>query len=215
MLINAHTHKQLHNGDVELVNVEPGADRLPHLYSCGVHPWNVSVAHEESQLAAVREMAASQHCLAIGECGLDRMGQSPMDVQQRFFTRQIALANELGKPLVIHCVKAFSELLNCLHHAENQMTVVIHGFNNNENIARLLNDEGFYFSFGKALLGYDSNAAKALRSIGRRKILLETDSAEIGIGQLYRKASELLGVDQSIVEAQVQKNFENAFNVSF
>ena len=214
MLINTHTHKELSNGDVEIVNIEPGSVHRPRLFSCGIHPWHVSEKDEEALIASLNEMAGSENCLAIGECGLDRTGQAPLEIQQRFFLRQVQLANEYGKPLLIHCVKAFSELLSCLHHSGNQVPVIIHGFNNNENTARLLSGEGCYFSFGKALMGYDSNAARALRNIGRKKILLETDNAEIGIGQLYKKAAELLGVEQAILEAQVQQNFETVFNVS-
>jgi TatD DNase family protein len=89
--------------------------------------------------------------------------------------------------------------------------VIIHGFNNNENIARVMVNEGFYFSFGKALLGYESNAAKAIKNVGRKNFFLETDDAYISIKYIYKKASELLGIDEDIIKQQIQSNFETAF----
>lgn len=214
LMINAHTHRQHHDAQLELVSIGPGDKERPDWFSCGIHPWHISAVNEDPVMRELQNIAQTKECLAIGECGLDKLAKASIETQQHFFLLQVQLANELGKPLVIHCVRAFSELLNCLHHAENQVPVIVHGFNNNENTARLLADEGFYFSFGKALLGYDSNAARALRVAGRRRILLETDDADVTIGQVYDKASELLGISGPILEAQVQQNFETAFNIS-
>ncbi len=115
--------------------------------------------------------------------------------------------------MIIHCVKAFNELVNCLNLNNNEVPVVIHGFNNNENIARVLLTQGCYFSFGKALLGYESNAAKALRNIGRKNFLLETDDADISIKYIYRKAAEILGIDEEILKQQLENNFQTIFNI--
>jgi TatD DNase family protein len=90
--------------------------------------------------------------------------------------------------------------------------VIVHGFNNNENIARVMVDQGYYFSFGKALLNYESNAAKALKSVGRKKFFLETDDADLSIKYVYRKASEILGIDEEFLKIQLQDNFEQVFN---
>jgi TatD DNase family protein len=129
------------------------------------------------------------------------------------FVEQIKIANKINKPLIIHCVKAFNELINCLNLNDNKVPVIIHGFNNNENIARVMVNEGFYFSFGKALLGYESNAAKAIKNVGRKNFFLETDDADISIKYIYKKASELLGIDEEIIKQQIQSNFENVFKV--
>jgi TatD DNase family protein len=110
-------------------------------------------------------------------------------------------------------VKAFNELINSLNLNNNEVPVIIHGYNNNENIARVLRDNGCYFSFGKALLGYESNAAKAIKSIGRKNFFLETDDADISIKYIYKKASDLLGVDEEILKMQLQSNFETIFKL--
>jgi TatD DNase family protein len=158
-------------------------------------------------------IAHEKRCLAIGECGLDKLSKVDFDLQEEVFVEQIKIANKINKPLIIHCVKAFNELINCLNLNDNKVPVIIHGFNNNENIARVMVNEGFYFSFGKALLGYESNAAKAIKNVGRKNFFLETDDADISIKYIYKKASELLGIDEEIIKQQIQSNFENVFKV--
>jgi TatD DNase family protein len=96
--------------------------------------------------------------------------------------------------------------------SDNQVPVIIHGFNNNENIARVLKDQGCYFSFGKALMGYETNAAKIIKNIGRKNFFLETDDADVSIKYIYRKAAEILGIDEEILKMQIQSNFETIFN---
>ena len=160
-------------------------------------------------------MVHEKRCLAIGECGLDKLSKVDFELQEEVFIEQIKIANHIQKPLIVHCVKAFNELINCLNLNDNTVPVIVHGFNNNENIARILVNQGVYFSFGKALLGYESNAAKAIKNVGRKNFFLETDDADISIKYIYKKASELLGIDEEIIKQQLQGNFEKVFNYKF
>ena len=213
MFINTHTHKLIYDAKLELVNIEPSAAAKPPFYTYGIHPWDLSADSYNQQLEQLHNAAGEKHCLAIGECGIDKLSSADLELQKKAFCKQIIIANELQKPLIVHCVKGFNELLNCLNFTDNKMPVIIHGFNNNENIARLLVDHGCYFSFGKALLGYDSNAAKALRSVGRKRFFLETDDADISIKYIYHKAAELLGVDEEILREQIKSNFQEVFKI--
>ena len=212
MFINTHTHTQLYDAKVELVNLEIGTPDKPNHYSYGLHPWYI---HKETyfiQLQNLKIVVHEKRCLAIGECGLDKLSKVDFEFQQEVFIEQIKIANFVNKPLIIHCVKAFNELINCLNLNDNKVPVIIHGFNNNENIARVLVNEGIYFSFGKALLGYESNAAKAIKNVGRKNFFLETDDADLSIKYVYKKATELLGIDEEIIKQQLQSNFERVFN---
>ncbi len=213
MFINTHTHQQLYDAKIELVNISPGERNKPRFYSYGIHPWHLDENNYRLQLDELNNAVREKPCLAIGECGMDKLAKTNIELQKKVFNAQVKIANEVKKPLIIHCVKAFNELLNCLNLADNKVPVVIHGFNNNENIARLLADHGCYFSFGKALLAYDSNAAKALKSVGRKRFFLETDEADISIKYIYYKAAELLGIDEDILRLQMQANFEEVFKI--
>lgn len=196
---------------MELVNLEIGASDKPNYYSYGLHPWYIQKDSWQDKLDLLRMVVHEKRCLAVGECGLDKLSTVDFNLQQEVFVEQIKIANSIGKPLIIHCVKAFNELINCLNLNDNKVPVIVHGFNNNENIARILVSQGFYFSFGKALLGYESNAAKAIKNVGRKNFFLETDDADISIKYIYRKATELLGIDEEIIRQQLQSNFEAVF----
>jgi TatD DNase family protein len=211
VFINIHTHSQIYDAQIELVNlfIEKG-DRTNN-YSYGLHPWYID-EHYENDLRRLNDIAKEKRCLAIGECGLDKLSKVDFELQEKVFIEHIRIANELNKPLIIHCVKAFNELINCLNLNDNTVPVIIHGFNNNENIARILTNEGYYFSFGKALLGYESNAAKAIKAVGRKRFFLETDDTDLSIKYVYLKAAELLGVNEEIIQAQIEDNFKNVFN---
>jgi TatD DNase family protein len=213
MFINAHTHARIFDAKIEVVNLEPGSPDKPEHYSYGLHPWHLKEDWRE-KFDYLRISAHEKRCLAIGEAGIDKICATPLELQLEAFSEQIRLANELQKPLIVHCVKAFNELINCLNLNDNEVPVIVHGFNNNENIARVLKDQNCYFSFGKALLGYESNAAKALKSVGRKHFFLETDDADISIKYIYRKAAELLGIDEEIVKEQIRSNFETVFKMT-
>jgi TatD DNase family protein len=197
---------------LELVNLFLQPNERVKYYSYGLHPWHIDDNYKDD-LEHLREIVHEKGCLAIGECGLDKNSEVDFDLQQKVFIEQVKIANKLKKPLIIHCVKAFNELINCLNHHGNAVPVIIHGFNNNENIARVLIEQGYYFSFGKALLGYESNAAKAIKIVGRKRFFLETDDKDLSIKYIYLKAGELLGVNDEIIQMQIENNFKEVFKL--
>jgi TatD DNase family protein len=212
LFINIHTHKQIYDAKVELVNQHPESTEKSNLYSYGLHPWHLRKEDVMWQLEQLARLSGEKNCLAIGECGLDKTCPVDFNLQTEVFERHILLANTIRKPLIIHCVKAFNELINCLNMNDNAVPVIIHGFNNNENIAKTLSDHGYYFSFGKALLSYDSNASKVIRKTGRKYLFLETDDSDLSIKYVYKKAAELLGIEEGILQEQIKSNFELLFN---
>lgn len=212
MFINIHTHRQIYDAKIELVHQLPELAEKSNFYSYGLHPWHLQKDEVDWQLEQLARISREKNCLAIGECGLDKLSTVDFELQVKVFEEQIRLANDIHKPLIIHCVKAFNELINCLNLNDNQVPVIIHGFNNNENIAKMLNDQGYCFSFGKALLSFDSNASKVIRKTHRKQLFLETDDSDLSIKYVYKKAAELLGVEEDILKEQIKSNFESLFN---
>jgi TatD DNase family protein len=210
VFINIHTHKELYDASVELVSLSPADKEKPNFYSYGIHPWYIKNNYEE-MLDRMHLVSRDRRCIAIGECGLDKLVNIDIELQTKIFKEQVQIANELDKPLVIHCVKAFNELIHVLKENHNKVPVIIHGFNNNQNIAQALLKEGMYLSFGKALLTFGSNAAEAIKNVGRNNFFLETDDADISIKYIYHKAAELLGIDVEILQEQLKRNFQKVF----
>lgn len=80
-----------------------------HSFSCGIHPWYSE--DSETQMAYLTEITSNPRIVAIGETGLDKLKGPSFEVQTPVFKKHIELSEKLGKPVIIHCVKAWEELL--------------------------------------------------------------------------------------------------------
>lgn len=217
LYINIHSHFPGANGEWVLQNLntpEP-PEALPGLYSMGIHPWYIQPVHWEKQFRTLRDYSTHPRVLAIGECGLDKVCKTPFSLQEEAFRNQVAWANSIGKPLVIHCVRAWEEVLKTLEEAAVTIPVIFHGFAKNAQLARRLIAKGYYISLGKALL----HPAKEtiLLEIPKEQLFLETDDAAISIGEMYSIAARVLSIEHNSLVLQIQKNaaavFGNAFQL--
>jgi TatD DNase family protein len=195
---------------VELVSLHKPDAKKPNVYSFGIHPWKID-ANVNEILQEMDAISRNRRCIAIGECGLDKLIDVDLELQKKIFCEQIQIANEVQKPLIIHCVKAFNELTACLKKMDNKVPVLIHGFNNNMNIADDLLKNGYLLSFGKALMTADSNACEVIKHVGRKNFFLETDDSDISIRDIYKRSSEILGIDEVILQEQLKNNYQRIF----
>lgn len=150
MLLDIHTHRNAAVPGECIFNVEPAWFEPVEgcYYSVGIHPWKVLEAGPEDW-TTLEKAVCHPSVLAIGEAGLDRLGPADILLQKEVFVRQILLSESVGKPLVIHCVKAFNELIELKKKYRPQMPWVVHGFRNNLHIACRLMQENIYFSLGE------------------------------------------------------------------
>lgn len=177
----------------------------------GIHPWYADAENWESQLRFIEKMAVHEKVLAIGECGLDRLIALPLDKQLMIFEAQIKIAECVQKPVIIHCVRAFNELLQWKKQTKNTVPLIVHGFNNKPEIARQLLIHDFYFSLGTALLQPASNAAKVLKMIPVTRLFLENDDKDILIESVYEAAAIHLEMTVSALQNQIWTNFATVF----
>ncbi|WP_294199429.1 MULTISPECIES: TatD family hydrolase [Chryseobacterium] len=177
-------------------------------YSIGIHPKDIESDHIDRQMEWLCANI-SEHCFAIGECGLDSFAETDQKTQEKVFLTQIRLANEIRKPIIIHCVRKFYEVISLKKHAEQPM--VIHGFNKKESIAKDLLKNNFYLSFGKAVL-YNLSLQNTLKSMPLDRIFLETDNDDFDIAELYLKVSELKGISLAALNKQITENLERIKN---
>ena len=89
--------------------------------------------------------------------------------------------------------------------------MIVHGFNNNKEIALQLLKSGCYFSFGKALLIKDSNASQVISIIPSDRLFLETDDADTTIENIYSAASNILNLETETLKKIISANFKNVF----
>lgn len=217
--IDIHTHRrEQKQGVIALYNVLVGkGESAPPegccFFSAGLHPWHIDERRVDEQIAEVEMLVTDPRCLAIGESGLDRLTATPFTLQQRVFELHLRMAASSGKPLVVHCVKAHAEIAALVKKANIKVPVIFHGFNNNRRIADQLVNEGFYLSFGKALLNLKSNASQILLNCPDDRFFLETDDAEISIEVVYQKAAELCNPELYDLKAITYRNFKNCFGI--
>ena len=213
MYYNLHTHKAANEPDIfELVNQYPQEfDASVPNYSIGIHPWYIVENRVEEDLKIIEEKLSEENCLAIGECGLDKRVEIPFDLQEEVFRKQLALAEKFKKPLVIHCVASFQELIRIKNDLKISVPMIIHGFSKKQELAKQLLDNGFYLSFGKYLLK-NPELASVFQNIPNDRFLLETDTVEEKIQEVYEVASKYKNLEIKDLKNSVETNFRNIFS---
>jgi TatD DNase family protein len=184
MFINIHTHRKsdsnfflLNNGFQECSEFD---------FSAGIHPWEMNPTEHFLDL---EKSAQNQRCMAMGECGLDKFKGPDISIQMDSLTHQMGLAIQYDLPVIIHCVRSFSELIKTCKPYINKTPIIIHGFTK----ATLLEDliqQGFYLSFGHALMK-NQKLMDAFKKTPNDRIFLETDETDISIKELYRFGAQL------------------------
>lgn len=210
---NCHTHKFTDKPNVlELVNqypqeFDPG---IPY-YSIGIHPWYIVEERLESDLEIIETKIQQKNCLAVGECGLDKRIEIPMDLQIKVFEKQLLLAQKYNKAVVIHCVAAFQEVIEIKKSLKISVPMIIHGFSKSEQLAKQLVDNGFYISFGKYLV-QNPELESVFVSIPNSRFFLETDTIDDTIDEVYALAAKYKNMTVSKLQQQVAINFDTVFN---
>ena len=209
---NLHTHKFNNNSNVlELVNQYPWEfDATIPKYSIGIHPWYIDATRLENDLQIIDEKLALPECLALGECGLDKRIEIPFDFQRVVFIRQIALAEKHNKPIILHLVAAFAELIAIKKELNISVPMIIHGFSKNAQLAKQLLDNDFYLSFGKYLLR-NPELEMVFQSVPNDRFFLETDTVDETIETVYALAAQYKGLTLNEIKMHVATNWHNVF----
>lgn len=209
---NLHTHKFTDDATVlELVNQYPWEfDNAIPQYSIGIHPWYINEERLAIDLQTIEEKLQLKQCLALGECGLDKRIEVPMELQIDVFEKQIALAEKFQKPLVLHLVAAFDELIEIKKRLKISVPIIIHGFSKNEQVSKQLIANGFYLSFGKYLLR-NPVMKEVFQSIPNDRFFLETDTIEETLEDVYSLAAQYKGMTLAEMKVQVATNWGKVF----
>lgn len=190
--LNIHTHCPDSRDDVlAVLCCEPvsfSSDRPPSAcYSVGIHPWRVGV-QSRAHLSAMAPLLQSGEVVAVGEIGLDKVCDADFNLQQQIFSLQLRMAACVQKPVVVHCVKAWDELLEMLSSVENLPPVIIHGFRGKPQLAEQLWRHGCFLSFGPKF------NVETLKSMPLGVFFLETDDSASDIVELYTEVAALKNV---------------------
>ena len=148
----------------------------PVFAAIGHHP-NEATGYDDAITAELRELAAHPRCLAIGETGLDDYRDyAPRADQERAFRAQIELAQELGKPLVIHTRAAEDDTIATLAEHAAGLEVVLHCFSMPDRLDECL-EHGWWISFaGNVTYPKAQDLADAAERVPLDRLLVETDA---------------------------------------
>jgi len=183
---------------------------------------------EEFAYDYYKNLAKDQKVVAIGECGLDyyRLGEETKKKQQEIFIKQIELAAELKKPLMIHCRNAFGDLIHILDTKYKILDTlgIIHFFTGTKEDARNLLDMGFSFSFG-GVITFTRDYDESIKYIPLERILLETDAPYVTPAPhrgkrnepvyIIEVAKKLAEVKSVSLEEVIVQTYKNACEVFF
>lgn len=214
MLINIHTHhKPLPNEYVIRNAYLPNLSILKGInynISAGIHPWYIS-ANPAIQLKQLENLLGYKQVIAIGECGLDRIKGPDLEIQKQVLFNQIDLANQYNKPLIIHLVKSYSDILAFAEKFKT--TWIVHGFRGNLFEANNIIIHGGHLSFGRELLR-NKNLQSVFKTIPINRIYFESDTIAMSIKSIYSLASELKSISTTGLIEQIEANFTREFNTT-
>jgi TatD DNase family protein len=208
--INIHSHSKpklvnefvLRNAYLALS--ESQLDLLPYSLSVGLHPWFVNRMSIETCTDKLVEAAVVKTVLAIGEIGIDRAIEVPIHTQLIYFEAQLNIARALQKPVIIHAVRSYSDIIPYLK--KSKVPFIFHQFSGNKQQASELLKYNAYLSFGKNL--FDHKAEEIFPSLPLSQVFLETDTAKhLHIADIYQKAAELKKMSVDELKSALFSNF--------
>lgn len=209
-LYNVHTHKigpsSIDGYPIQyILNTSPaeytihGSTPENVHFSCGIHPWFADRWVE--QLPLLRDAIYQPNVVAIGEAGLDKLRGADMQTQIAAFRSQIELAVIHQKPLIVHCVKAWEELIALYKEYRNDAVPwILHGYRGNSEQTKQLAKLGFLFSIGEKF-NRDS-----LKYIPPSSLFCETDDSELSICNIYELLCDDLGLSFDQFAFNVEEN---------
>lgn len=215
--INLHTHnpelnpqetaiQNLFLADSDLLD-KPSENKF---FSIGLHPWHINNDWQE-QLNRVKELADNKAILAIGETGLDKKRDADFQLQREVLSKHLELAEELGKPVIWHVVKAYSDVLALAKSFKPSQPWILHGFHAKEEMTKALISKGFYFSFGPMVLNEKAQNTEILKLVPLEKLFFENDDSTIPIERIFEKAATILSLPLEKLKEIIHDNFLRVF----
>ncbi|EJX09042.1 TatD-related deoxyribonuclease [gut metagenome] len=205
--IDIHTHHLSQCSASAIVNCFPDTfcPEIGGWYSIGYHPWFLPMSAAPMRWELFEKLLAHPQVLAVGEAGLDKYAEASLSFQLKVFAHQVVLSERVGKPMVIHLVKALDELLRLKREMCPVQPWIIHGFRGKPALAEMLLHHGFYLSFG------EKYQEETLKRIPVDRLFLETDESSLSIELCYKRVALLRGCSEKELLESVSRNVKVVF----
>ena len=179
-------------------------------FSAAIHPWHSTKFDSKEICKMLDELSSQKNLIAIGETGLDKACTADYEIQKKVFDMHVDFARSYNKPLIIHLVKSWNELIPRLKQAK--VPCVLHGYSEGVVLTRQLIDLGCYFSIGKSILNPSRRLLEAIKMIPLTLLFLETDEAIMPIQEIYHQMSKILDLPMDLLKIQIYNNFASLFS---
>ncbi len=215
-LINFHTHKpQFNSNSICIVPFNVDNFKVGDSFqygTIGIHPWKTDNSEVDLWLEELKNLLKQKTFIGIGEIGLDRLKGAPLDAQISIFEKEFDIATEVDKPIIIHCVRCWSEVMAILSIPKyRNLTKAIHGFRAKPEIVKSLIEKGFYISFGTSIIHSTPELAEAVTIVPKSRLFLETDDTETHIFDVYDAAADILDTTIEELVNITSQNFSTFF----
>lgn len=168
----------------------------------GIHPWQAEIGYE---------LPCLTECDIIGETGLDYACEVDRDRQKELFIKHLAKAQQLGKPVVLHVVRALNDTLSILSEFKDLKGVVFHGFIGSKEQAAECIKRGYYLSFGERSLR-SPKTREVIAKMPQNLLFCETDdNTSVAIEEIYRSVAEIRGTTPEELLRTIENNYKNLF----
>ena len=212
--IDIHTHQILNSEEVLSI---PSIflqdidfhDDIDFPFTSAIHPWHATLFSSEEIDLMLRKLTDYPRLIAVGETGLDKACNIDYQFQKRVFEQHIEFAENQHKPLIIHAVKSWNEII--VYVRKIKVPVILHAYTAGPEITRQLIDLGCNFSLGKAVLNLSSHLQESLKLIPDDSLFLETDNSSLSIIEIYDQVSKLFDRSLNELKNQINQNYRRVF----
>ena len=207
MYIDLHTHNpQQEKNCIRIVNscdITPAGNTL---FSAGLHPWDITTGWEK-EFSCINEIATHPQVVAIGECGIDKIKKTASAAtQEDALAAHALLAEEVKKPLILHCVKGTEEIIALHRKIHPQQAWIIHGFRGKPEQAALVYIFGLIVKMAES--GYiDQGYVRSELKTGLTNIVNANDLASVKLGDDAMKYTE--NAIDTFTDDTLEKTYEN------
>ncbi len=205
------------------------AQKYENIYAAvGVHPHDAKTL-DDNLLALIKSLAKKECVRAIGEIGLDfYYDNSPRDIQRHWFRKQIQMAKEVGKPIIIHDRDAHQEVFDILTEEEAfENGVLMHCYSASAEMAREYIKKGAYISLGGPVTFKNAKKAhEVAKVVDLDYLMVETDSPYLTpepyrgkrnesayVSYVAQRIAEIRDVSVDVIAQKTTANAKRFFNV--
>lgn len=212
--IDIHTHHPVNSAEILSVtslflqDIELQND-INTPFSAAIHPWHATKFSPEQVGTMLGKLTKQTKLIAIGETGLDKLCTADYQHQKLLFELQLEFAEKHHKPVIIHTVKSWNELIGYLKRTK--VPFIFHGYSAGIELTKQLIDLGCYLSVGKSVLRITPRFREAIQIIPLTSLFLETDDSSADIMEIYNEASKIVGLPLNDLKIQIKKNFDTLF----